>query len=84
MRAIDIAYDSFEREFRLGRKRILVPATAIRTVVDSEGNFHRYFDATDETYEAFHTGEDSKIQDIKDISVELRELMNILQLLTHC
>ncbi|HEM6241169.1 TPA: phage portal protein [Streptococcus suis] len=72
LRAIDIAYDSFEREFRLGRKRILVPTSAIRTVVDNEGNFQRYFDATDETYEAFHTGEDSRIQDIKDISVELR------------
>ena len=72
LRAIDIAYDSFEREFRLGRKRIVVPSTAIRTVTGQDGEFHRYFDATDETYEAFYTGNDAGVQDIKDISVELR------------
>lgn len=72
LRAIDTAYDSFEREFRLGRKRIIVPSTAVRTVVGQDGEFYRYFDATDETYEAFYTGNDADVQDIKDISVELR------------
>lgn len=72
LRAIDIAYDSFEREFRLGRKRIVVPSSAIRQVVGRDGEFYRYFDATDETYEAFYTGEETSVQDIKDISVSLR------------
>lgn len=72
MRAIDTAFDSFHREFRLGRKRIIVPAHMVKVVIDPQtGQQHRYFDATDETYEAFNSGEmdDNKIQ---DINIELR------------
>ena len=72
LHALDICYDSFVREFRLGKKRIIVPARAVRTVVDPEsGKMLRYFDATDETYEALasDTPDDLKIQ---DNSVELR------------
>lgn len=72
LHAIDICFDSFVREFRLGKKRIIVPARLIKTVVDpSNGMMRRYFDATDETYEALNTdtGDDLKIQ---DNSVELR------------
>ena len=50
--ALDTAFDSFHREFRLGRKRILVPAHMLKPVVDPEtGQLHRYFDSTDEVYE---------------------------------
>jgi A118 family predicted phage portal protein len=71
LKSLDIAFDSFQREFRLGRKRILVPAAAIRTVIDPvTGASHRYFDANDEVYEAFNFDQDSN--EIKDISVELR------------
>lgn len=72
MRAIDTAFDSFHREFRLGRKRIIIPAHMVKVVIDPQtGQQHRYFDATDETYEAFNSGEmdDNKIQ---DINIELR------------
>ena len=72
LHALDICYDSFVREFRLGKKRIIVPARAVRTVVDPQsGKIVRYFDATDETYEALasDTPDDLKIT---DNSVELR------------
>lgn len=72
LHALDICYDSFVREFRLGKKRIIVPARAVRSVVDpTSGKLVRYFDATDETYEALasDTPEDLKIT---DNSVELR------------
>lgn len=72
LHALDICYDSFVREFRLGKKRIIVPARAVRTVVDPEtGAMRRYFDASDETYEALasDTPDDLKIT---DNSVELR------------
>lgn len=72
LKSLDIAFDSFQREFRLGRKRILVPASAIKTVIDKDGIPQRYFDSTDETYEAMNFGMDSTGQEIKDISVELR------------
>lgn len=66
LKSIDISFDSFQREFRLGRKRILVPTSAIKTVVDKETNtMRRYFDSTDEVYEAMDTSmDDNKVTEI--------------------
>ena len=72
LHALDVCHDSFVREFRLGKKRIIVPARAVQTVVDpTTGKVCRYFDANDETYEALasDTPDDLKIT---DNSVELR------------
>lgn len=83
LHAIDICFDSFVREFRLGKKRIIVPARMIRKVIDPEsGKACRYFDATDETYEALSTDDPDTLK-IQDNSVSLRveehvEAMNAL------
>ena len=72
LHALDICYDSFVSEFRLGRKRIIVPSRCIKTVVDPVSQkMMRYFDASDEVWEALatDTNEDLKIQ---DNTVELR------------
>jgi A118 family predicted phage portal protein len=72
LHALDICYDSFVREFRLGKKRIIVPARAVRVIVDpTTGEQHRYFDANDEAYEALATDNPEDLN-IKDNSVELR------------
>ena len=72
LHALDICFDSFVREFRLGKKRIIVPARMIRKVVDPmTGRELRYFDATDETYEALSTDDPDNLK-IQDNSVELR------------
>jgi len=72
LHALDICYDSFVREFRLGRKRIIVPARAVRSIVDpNTGALLRYFDATDETYEALASDSPDDLK-ITDNSVELR------------
>jgi len=71
LKAIDTAFDSFHREFRLGKKRIIVPAHMVKTVIDREGRPRRYFDANDETYEALGSGNQDEDK-IHDISVELR------------
>ena len=83
LHAIDICFDSFVREFRLGKKRIIVPARMIRNVVDPvTGKQVRYFDASDETYEALSTDDPDSLK-IQDNSVVLRvsehvEAMNAL------
>lgn len=83
LHAIDICFDSFIREFRLGKKRIIVPARTIRHVIDPvSGKTVRYFDATDETYEALSTDDPDSLK-IQDNSVSLRvtehvEAMNAL------
>ena len=72
LHALDICYDSFVREFRLGKKRIIVPAAAVRYVVDPQtGEQVRYFDATDETYEALNSDLPGDLK-IQDNSVSLR------------
>ena len=72
LRSLDICYDSFVREFRLGRKRIIVPERCIRTVIDPQtGVQRRYFDANDEAYEALATDDIEGLK-IHDNSVELR------------
>lgn len=75
LHALDICYDSFVREFRLGKKRIIVPASAVRTVADPQtGELLRYFDASDETYEALasDTPDDLKITD-NSVSLRVEE-----------
>ena len=72
LHALDICYDSLVSEFRLGKKRIIVPSRAIRTVIDPQsGAPVRYFDATDEVYEALATDDQDSLK-IQDNSVELR------------
>ena len=72
LKALDICYDSFIREFVLGKKRIIVPAQCVSTVVDPEtGEMRRYFDATNEIYEALSTDNPDALR-ISDNSVELR------------
>lgn len=72
LKALDIAFDSFSREFVLGKKRIIVPSSCIQTVMDTEtGEPTKYFDADDEAFVALKT---NNVDDIKivDNTVELR------------
>ena len=72
LKALDVAFDSFAREFVLGKKRIIVPSSCIRTVVNPEtGETERYFDADDEVYQALKCDEDKDLK-ITDNTVELR------------
>ena len=72
LHALDICYDSLVTEFRLGRKRIIVPARCVRTVIDPKtGVERRYFDARDEVYEALATDDENALK-IQDNSVALR------------
>ena len=72
LHALDICYDSFVREFRLGKKRIIVPARSVRSVADpNTGRLLRYFDPNDETYEALASDSPDDLK-ITDNSVELR------------
>lgn len=72
LHALDVCFDSFMREFKLGKKRIIVPASCIRVVTDPQsGDQLRYFDASDEVYEAINTDDRENLK-ISDNTVELR------------
>lgn len=72
-KAIDITYDSFNREFRTGKKRVLIDRTAVKkkTEVDYDGkvNYVSYFDNNDEVYVAIAGMEN---QPVKEIDFNLR------------
>ncbi|WP_051002309.1 phage portal protein [Virgibacillus halodenitrificans] len=85
MKAIDTAFDSFNREFRLGKKRIVIPAHMVKVVIDPEtGQSHRYFDDTDETYEAFNNGDmdENKIQEM-NITLRVEEHISAINALLN-
>ena len=65
LHTLDIVFDSLQREYTLGKKRIIAPARAMRKVPTPDGRLVTYFDANDEVYEALATdsAEDLKIVD---------------------
>ena len=72
LKALDVAFDSFAREFVLGKKRIIVPSSCVQTVIDpTTGSEVRYFDADDEAYVALKCDEDKDLK-ITDNTIELR------------
>ena len=72
-KSIDMKYDSFYREFKLGKKRILVDPTAMKATMqaDEDGNVRhvQYFDSNDEAYVGINGMEG---QPVKDIDMSLR------------
>ncbi|MFJ3386847.1 phage portal protein [Lysinibacillus sp. NPDC086135] len=71
LESLDIAFDSFKREFKLGKRRIIVPENMVNTVLDRRNNtMRRFFDENDEVYEAM--GGDMDDNKIHDSTVGLR------------
>ncbi len=72
LHGIDIMFDSLQREFVLGKKRIIAPARAMRMAPNPNGGVpQKYFDADDEVWEALATDSPEDLK-IYDNSVELR------------
>lgn len=72
LEGLDVAFDALQSEITLGRKRIIVPAGAVRKVINVETDEPvRYFDPSDEVYQAFEANDNQDLK-ITDNSVELR------------
>ena len=72
LHGIDIMFDSLQREFVLGKKRIIAPARARKNSAGINGqNPQRYFDADDEVWQALATDNPEDLK-IYDNSVDLR------------
>ena len=72
LHGIDIMFDSLQREFVLGKKRIIAPARAMRLAPNPNGGVpQKYFDADDEVWEALATDSPDDLK-IYDNSVDLR------------
>ena len=72
LHGLDIMFDSLQREFVLGRKRIIAPARSMKMAAGLNGGRpERYFDADDEVWEALATDNPEDLK-IYDNSVDLR------------
>lgn len=78
-KAIDTEYDSFNREFVTGKKRVLIDRTAVKkkTEVDADGsvNYVSYFDNNDEVYVAIAGMENQPVKEI-DFNLRYQEHIN--------
>lgn len=71
LESLDIIFDSLQREFVLGKKRIIVPTSALRGEYGKDGKLHKYFDEQDEVYQAFSPDDREELK-IYDNSAQLR------------
>lgn len=80
LEGLDVAFDAFQQEIVLGRKRIIVPSSAVRKVVNEDGKRVHYFDPSDEVFQAFDTDDKESLK-IVDNSMVLRidDLRNAVQ-----
>lgn len=69
LKGIDLVYDSYENEFRLGKKRIIIP-TGMAQFLDDENGIRPVFDDNDTEFYALK--ETDHFTDIKEINMELR------------
>ncbi len=67
LKGIDLVYDSYQNEFRLGKKRIIVPAGMAQ--IASNSGFNPIFDDNDTE---FYAMTDKSLTDLREINMELR------------
>lgn len=73
LHSLDTMFDSLQREFILGKKRIIVPARAMKMTAGpaNGGPPQKYFDADDEVWEALSTDNPEDLK-VYDNTVEIR------------
>ena len=77
--AIDRAYDSYDNEIWLGRKRIYVKGGAINFNTDNQGNTTPVFDSSETVYHQLPGDEKSPLITIDDSELRIDQLGNALQ-----
>lgn len=68
LQGIDLVYDSYQNEFRLGKKRILIPAGMAHMYRDDNGIMPIFDDNDTE----FYVMNDKSLSELKEINMELR------------
>lgn len=72
LKTLDLMFDSYYQEFKLGKKKVLVPSSFVKTAVGFDGSTTQYFDSTDEAFFLYQGDQDADGKSVKDISVEIR------------
>lgn len=69
---LDLVYDSYVSEFRLGKKRIIIPTSMARLQMQDDGVVNPVFDANDTEFYAVDLGANAPQQKIEEINMDLR------------
>lgn len=72
LEGLDLVYDSYCNEFRLGKKRIIVPTSMARMMQEEGGMVQPAFDDNDTEFYSMNVGNDGAEQKIQEINMELR------------
>lgn len=72
LEGLDLVYDSYVSEFRLGKKRIMVPVTMAKIIQQDDGTTNPIFDDNDTEFFAVETSGNDTGQKITEINMELR------------
>ncbi|MBQ8540565.1 MAG: phage portal protein [Clostridia bacterium] len=77
---IDITFDSFINEFKLGKKRLVVPMSMAKKMLNEKGEMIPVFDSNDVAFYAMEGSEEekSKLQEI-DMNLRIEEHINALE-----
>ena len=67
----DLVYDSYCNEFRLGKKRVVVPTTMAKMLMEEDGSITPMFDDNDVEFYAIQMG-DSAENKLHEINMEIR------------
>lgn len=71
MEGVDLVYDSYLNEFRLGKKRMVIPITMAKMQMQEDGTTRPVFDENDVEFFAFDPGKDGS-QKFEDMGGTLR------------
>lgn len=71
LQGVDLVFDSWCNEFRLGKKRIIVPLSYAQVQMEEDGVSRPVFDDNDTEFYAVNLGENAA-QGLQDINMEIR------------
>lgn len=71
MAMLNVMFDNFFREFKLGKKRVIVPSTMLRTFEDVDGIKRTYFDTDESVYEGLNMDPNVN-KGVQDVTTEIR------------
>lgn len=71
LEGLDLIYDSYCNEFKLGKKRLIVPMTMAKAMMDADGITAPVFDSNDVEFFALSIGNEEEPK-LQEINMELR------------
>lgn len=83
IKGVDLIYDSYLNEFKLGKKRLVVPMTMARKTWEESGDTPPVFDSNDTVFYAIPGSPEDSNSKLQEINMELRNDAHKSALETH-